>query len=289
MSIRKACKLLGHAKSTFFQVRNNRAKIEKRDEKVIAFVLRKVKAIRKEQPKAGGKKMYKEISQDPDFAKYKFGRDRFFDILRANDLLVKRRKKPVYTTDSSKWRKQYPNLVEGLTPTRPEEIFVADITYFRIGKGFVYGHIVTDAYSKKIMGYEVSDNMKASSTLAAMQMAVENRIYDEALIHHSDRGFQYLSKLYTDFLKENKITISVTQDGNPYDNAVAERINGILKGEFDFNRTFNNLYHAKQLMEKVVKIYNSKRLHWSNHLLTPDQMHQQRKLKIKTYRKDKDE
>ena len=139
------------------------------------------------------------------------------------------------------------------------------------------------------MGFEVSDNMKATSTLAAMQMAIENRIYDEPLIHHSDRGFQYLSKQYTDFLKKHKISISVTQDGSPYDNAVAERINGILKGEFDFNKTFRNLYQAKQLIEKVVKIYNSKRLHWSNHLLTPDQMHQQRDLKIKTYRKDKDE
>ena len=194
MSIRKACKLLGFAKCTFFQVRKNQRRLKKEEEKAVAFILRKVKAIRKEQPKAGGKKMFKEISQDPDFAKYKFGRDRFFDVLRANDLLVKRRKKPVYTTDSSKWRKQYPNLVEDLTPTRPEQIFVADITYFRTEKGFVYGHIVTDAYSKKIMGYEVSDNMKATSTLAALRMAIENRMYDEALIHHSDRGFQYLSK-----------------------------------------------------------------------------------------------
>jgi len=289
MSIRKACRLLGRAKSSFFQVKKNRVKIEKREEKVIAFILKKVKAIRKEQPKAGGKKMFEEISQDPDFAKYKFGRDRFFDVLRANDLLVKRRKKPVYTTDSSKWRKQYPNLVEDLIPTRPEQIFVADITYFRTEKGFVYGHIVTDAYSKKIMGYHVSDDMKATSTLAAVQMAIENRRYDEALIHHSDRGFQYLSKLYTDFLKKHNISISVTQDGSPYDNAIAERINGILKGEFDFNRTFRNLYHARLLMDKVVKIYNSKRRHWSNSLLTPDQMHQQRKLKIKTYRKKKDE
>ena len=129
--------------------------------------------------------------------------------------------------------------------------------------------------------------MKATSTLVALKMAIKNRMYDEELIHHSDRGFQYLSRVYTDFLKEHKIKISVTQDGSPYDNAVAERINGILKDEFDFGGIFDTLEQAKELLKKVAEIYNDKRPHWSNSLLTPNEMHQQREMKIKTWRSKK--
>ncbi len=116
-------------------------------------------------------------------------------------------------------------------------------------------------------------------------MAIKNRYYAEELIHHSDRGFQYLSRVYTDYLKKHKIRISVTQDGNPYHNAVAERINGILKEESGFYGVFDSLEQAKELIEKSARIYNDKRPHWSNHLLTPNEMHQQRELKIKTWRK----
>jgi len=123
---------------------------------------------------------------------------------------------------------------------------------------------------KKLVGFEVSDNMKATSTLLALKMAIGIRIYDEELIHHSDRGFQYLSRVYTGYLKKHKIKISVTQDGSPYDNAVAERMNGILKDEFDFGGIFGNLEQAKKLIEKVAIIYNQKRLHTSNHYLTPE-------------------
>lgn len=287
MSINACCELLGYARSTFFEVRNNHMHKANRDKLIEDFVLEQVREIRKDMERCGGKKMYHIICKNPEKEQYKFGRKRFFEILKKYKLLVKKRKRRVITTDSRLWTGQYPDLVKELVPSRPEEIWVADITYFRTSDGFVYGHLITDGYSKKLMGFEVADNMKATSTLLALKMAVRNRTYDENLIHHSDRGLQYLSKAYTDFLKKHKIRISVTQDGNPYDNAVAERINGILKDEFKFGGIFDDLEQARCLMGKVARIYNDKRPHWSNSLLTPNEMHGQRKLKIKTWRKNK--
>lgn len=287
MSINAACKELGYGRSAFFEIRKNGITKAENDTLIEAFVLEKVRTIRKDMRKCGGRKMYYLICKDPEKEAYKFGRKRFFEILKKYDLLVKRRKKRVVTTDSRLWRGQYPDLTEGLTPCRPEQVWVADITYFRTKDGFIYGHLITDGYSKKLMGFVVSDNMKATTTLLALKMAIKNKIYKEELIHHSDRGFQYLSRVYTDFLKKHKIKISVTQGGEAYKNPVAERINGVLKDEFRFDGIFENLEQAKELIEKAAKIYNEKRPHWSNHLLTPNEMHQQRELKIKTWRRKK--
>ena len=153
------------------------------------------------------------------------GRDRFMGILKKHNRLVVRKKKYYRTTDSNAWRKQFPNLIIGIIPCRPEQIWVADITYFRTRKeGAVYGHLITDAYSKKIVGYHVSLDMKASSSVESLNFALENRYYNESLIHHSDRGSQYCSAEYTGILKKHKVNISMTQNGSPYDNAVAERV-----------------------------------------------------------------
>ena len=285
MSISKACKELGYAKPTFFKVRNSRTKKQKESARVESFILEQVQLIRREMPRIGGKKLYYLICKNPEKKYYKFGERKFFTILKRHNLLIKRRKKRVITTDSKLWRGQFPDMTQNLIPSRPEQLWVSDITYFRTKMGFVYGHLITDAYSKKLMGFNITDDMKASSTLFALKMAVKNRLYDKELIHHSDRGFQYLSKTYTDFLKKNGIRISVTQNGSPYDNAVAERINGILKDEFNFDGIFDSLEQAKTMFQKVALVYNGKRPHMSNHLLTPNQMHQQSDLKIKTYRK----
>lgn len=287
MSINAACELLGYSRSTFFEIRKNRESKFERELSAEEFILRKVKEIRKDLGKCGGKKLYYLICKDPEKEHYKFGRKKLFEILRNHGLLIKKRKRRAITTDSKLWRGQYPDLIRELVPSRPEEVWVSDITYFRTKEGFIYGHLITDGYSKKIVGFEVSDNMKAVTTLIALKMAIENRDYAEELIHHSDRGFQYLSRVYTDYLKRHKIRISVTQDGNPYHNAVAERLNGILKDEFGFYGIFGNLEEARELIEKSVQIYNDKRPHWSNHLLTPNEMHQQRELRIKTWGKKK--
>ena len=279
MSINMACKLLGKARSTFFEVRKNLANKAKREQLVEQYILEKVNHFRQDMPRIGGKKLFYLINQNKQPKQFKFGQKKFFDVLRKYDLLVKKRKKHVFTTDSRHWRNQFDNLVEGISINRPEQVWVADITYFKTRSSYLYGHLITDAYSKKLMGVVVSDNMKATTTLLALQKAIQNRQYNDTLIHHSDRGFQYLSRVYTNHLKKHDIKISVTQNGSPYDNPVAERINGILKSEFGLGNCLKNLEEAQLLLEKAMHIYNHKRPHWSNHLLTPNQMHNQNELK----------
>jgi transposase InsO family protein len=213
----------------------------------------------------------------------KIGRDKLFDLLRAESMLVPRKRKYVKTTDSRGWMRQYPNLVKGMLLERPEQLWVADITYLYVGKSYGYLHLITDAYSKRIMGYKLSDSMESSNTTQALQMALKHRQYSGALIHHSDRGLQYSSKEYTALLKTQGIRISMTQDGSPYDNAIAERLNGILKQEFGLEESFEDLKQTEDQVKEGVRLYNFRRPHLSNHYLTPYEMHQQSKLRPKTW------
>ncbi len=165
---------------------------------------------------------------------------------------------------------------------------MADITYLRTQEdGVAYAHLVTDAYSKKLMGYEVALDMTTASCEKALKMALSRRQYDHPFVHHSDRGNQYCSKNYTEMVFANSGQVSTTQTGSPYDNAVAERVNGIFKQEFGLDEMLKNLQDAKQKMAKADQLYNHKRPHLSCHLLTPEQMHQQQALPCKTYEKDK--
>lgn len=213
------------------------------------------------------------------------GRDALFTLLRGEDLLIKKKKRYQRTTDSSGWMRQYPDLTKALALERPEQLWVADITYVALKQGFCYLHLVTDAYSKKIMGYQLGESLQASHSVAALQMALSARRYQAPLIHHSDRGLQYCSTVYSEVLKNQEIAISMTQDGSPYDNAVAERINGILKDEFCLDEVFESFTEAKKQASQSINIYNQLRPHLSNHYLTPEQMHQQQKLKPRTYKK----
>jgi len=215
------------------------------------------------------------------------GRDKLFSILREEGLLVSRRKKYTVTTNSKHWLRKYPNLTRDISLERPEQLWVADITYIDTLEGNAYLHLVTDAYSKQIMGYELCDNMEATSTFKALKMALGMRKYKSELIHHSDRGLQYCSKLYTDCLKENGINISMTQNGDPYENAIAERVNGILKEEFGLYDRFENIIQAKELARQSIEIYNKIRPHLSCSMFTPNQMHQQDKRKLIFFKKKK--
>ncbi len=179
-----------------------------------------------------------------------------------------------------------PNKVKHLDITRPEQVWVSDITYIATIGNFQYLHLVTDAYSKQIMGYQLSESMSAASTTSALKMAINNRKYPSSpLIHHSDRGLQYCSALYTSILKTNQIDISMTEQSDPYENAVAERINGILKDEFGLDDCFEDLEQLQIQTEQAITLYNKYRPHLSNQLLTPEQMHQQHHLPIKKYKK----
>ena len=213
------------------------------------------------------------------------GRDKLFTVLREEGLLIRKKKRYSITTDSRHWMHQYPNLVKGVDLHRPEQVWVADITYVTLKDRFCYLHFITDAYSKKIMGHHLSKDLCASSTLVALQAALANRTSNEVLTHHSDRGLQYCSALYTNVLKQHNIAISMTQTGSPYDNAIAERINGILKDEFGLDDIFEDSKQLNTQTTQAIEMYNQQRPHYSNSMLTPNQMHQQRTLKPRLWHK----
>ncbi|MGE4288937.1 MAG: IS3 family transposase [Salinivirgaceae bacterium] len=250
----------------------------------VKTICRLVLQIRRTMPRIGGRKLYYLLQ--PEFVRLgiNIGRDRFFDILRREHLLVKKRKNHTRTTNSYHRYRKYNNLLQHTRITRPEQAWVSDITYIRTRKGFLYLSLVTDAYSKKIMGYELSDNLKTESSLRALKKAVKNRKYaDKSLIHHSDRGFQYCSPTYTQMLETNGINISMTTKYDPYENAVAERVNGILKSEFFLDQTFYNKQHALREVKRTIDVYNSLRPHLSCNYLTPNQAHNTGNYKLKQW------
>lgn len=249
-------------------------------------LLELVENVRKEMPKTGGLKLYKAIKPALVQKDIKIGRDRFYQFLRRHRLLMPRTKKAHITTGSKHHFYKYPNLIKDFIPTAAEQLWVSDITYIKIEGGNAYLALVTDAYSKKKMGYKIDDHMKTSLCIDALRMAVNQRKYgNQKLIHHSDRGLQYCNPNYTSFAEINGIQISMTQHYDPYENAVAERINGILKQEFGLGKTIVNLKLAQKMVKKAVKIYNSKRMHYSLGFKTPDFAHIYQNHSYKQYRK----
>lgn len=234
-------------------------------------------------PRLGTRKLHYLLQQRGLPGGVQVGRDWLFDFLRQHGLLVARKKKFVRTTDSSQWRRQYPNRIKNYRPCQPEQLWVADITYVSTRQGYRYLHLLTDAYSKKIVGYELSQDMSAQSTVKALKAALEQRQYQGPIIHHSDRGLQYCSQQYTETLKNAGMMISMTQDGSPYDNAVAERVNGILKQEYGLDEVIANENVLKKQVKQAINSYNNQRPHLSCWLLTPEQMHQQQYLPARTW------
>ncbi len=241
--------------------------------------------IRREMPRLGTRKLHYLLKESFARDGISIGRDRLFDLLREEGLLIAKKKKYTKTTDSKHWMHKYRNLVKQLEIYRPEQLWVADITYLSLDDGYCYLHLITDAYSKLIMGYCVSESLAANNTLQALQMALKNRKYDDSLIHHSDRGLQYCSASYVKTLEKHRVAISMTEDGSPYDNAIAERVNGILKDEYSLDEIFDDQSQLQLQVRQSIESYNNKRPHESNHLLTPFEMHQQDKLKPKAWHK----
>ncbi|MVX35905.1 IS3 family transposase, partial [Myroides sp. LoEW2-1] len=225
------CKLFGRTRSAYYQ------SINRQEEQSIKadIVIQEVLNIRNNLPKLGTRKLQHMLEERLNTHGISIGRDYLFDLLDSHKMLIRQRKRKAHTTDSRAWRGQYLDLYNGVEVTRPEQFWVSDITYIRLNNVWSYLCLITDAYSHKIMGFSFSLDMTAKVCLEALRMALSNRVYNEKLIHHSDRGSQYCSEIYTKLLKDNNIAISTTQNGNPKDNAVAERVNGIIKGEFDLN------------------------------------------------------
>jgi transposase InsO family protein len=215
----------------------------------------------------------------------KLGRDVLFNFLRAENLLIKPKRSYVKTTNSKHWMRRYPNLIKDIEINRPEQLWVSDITYIKTEAGNEYLSLITDAYSKKIMGYELLDNLSSNGPLKALELALKNRKYKHNLIHHSDRGLQYCSTEYVELLKSNNIKISMTENGDPYENAIAERVNGILKYEFLIIDGFKNHIQAMKVIAESIGIYNESRPHMSCNMLTPNKAHLQQKMKLKKWKK----
>lgn len=223
-------------------------------------------------PRIGGKKLHLLIRPQLEELGIKLGRDCFFDYLRENNLLVKPKKNYTKTTHSNHWMRKHPNLLKDYTPKSAEEVFVSDITYVKSAQGVHYLSLVTDAYSRRIMGYELSNEMKATDVVKALDMAVAQRLYCKDSIHHSDRGLQYCSERYQMKLNESGIKPSMTDGYDCYQNALAERVNGILKQEFLLYEC-RNIDELKQFVEESIFIYNEMRPHMSLGMKTPNQVH----------------
>ena len=237
--------------------------------------------------RTGGIKLYDELKQEFNRQGIKIGRDKFYHFLRLHNLLVPKLKNYVTTTNSKHQFRKYKNLVKNQVPNRPEQLWVSDITYIKTDNGHNYLAIVTDAYSKQIMGYKLDNNMKTSLCTEALQMAIKNRKYpNKKLIHHSDRGFQYCNPKYTEFAENNGITMSMTEQYDPYENAIAERINRTLKYEYGLRNCIKNTRIAQQVTEQAVYIYNNLRTHFSLDLRKPAEVHLNPNIKYKSYRRN---
>lgn len=237
-------------------------------------VLKEVALIRQRMPHTGGRKLFEMLRPAMRSNKIKIGRDALFELLRYKGLLVKKSKRFHITTDSKHFFYKSPNLIQSLDINHAEQVFVSDITYIKTDECHAYLALVTDAYSKKIMGWSLDDHMKVSMVKNALNMAHHNCVFNrERIIHHSDRGIQYCCPDYTDFAEKKNFIMSTTQKYDPYENAIAERINGILKYEFGLRKTIRNLEVARKMIRQAVDIYNKERLHWSLNLKTPESVH----------------
>jgi transposase InsO family protein len=237
----------------------------------------------------GARNLHYLLKEKMEKENIKLGRDKFIDVLRAHWLLVPKLRNFVRTTNSNHNFWKFPNLVQDRVPTMPEQLWVSDITYIKLNGKHAYLALITDAYSKKIMGYKLSTNMKASLTLDALQMALKNRKYpNRKLIHHSDRGFQYCWPAYVEMAQQNGLILSMTQQYDPYENALAERINRTIKYDFGLNQIIPNKTVALKMVKRAVLVYNTKRPHASLQKRTPESVHQLPNVPYRSYRKNKE-
>ncbi len=237
------------------------------------IILYEVLNIRKDLPRLGTRKLHYLLQNKLLSHNICIGRDYLFDLLSEHKLLVRQRKRKVFTTDSRHWMRKYSNLIKNVPVTRPEQVWVSDITYIRIINQWGYLSLITDAYSRKIMGYCFRNDLAAQGCIEALKMALDNKIYNESIIHHSDRGSQYCSGQYVDLLFQNNIGISMTENGDPYENASAERVNGIMKSEFNLYNTQLGFEQTYNQIRKSVHAYNELRPHSSCDYLTPNEAH----------------
>jgi putative transposase len=271
LGIRYLCGLFGKSRRAYYDY------LIRRDQSILFndIVIHYVLEVRNELPRIGTRKLHHMLTPKLEIHGIKLGRDALFNILANNKLLVKQRKRKAFTTNSKHWMKKYTNLIQDLIIIRPEQVWVSDITYIKIIHDWAYLSLVTDAFSKKIMGFSLRMDLSTEGCIDALNMAINNRMYTGTLIHHSDRGSQYCSQAYVKILLDNKIAISMTQNGDPYENAIAERINGIIKNEFNLNSITLGFDQTVEKVKKAIESYNEMRPHLSCNYLTPNEAHLQ--------------
>lgn len=268
--LRELCRLLGYSPQAYYQYQKLSCKRTLEEDLLIQQVLYH----RILQPRLGGRKLHEMMEPFMEEHDIYIGRDLLFDLLRENDLLIGvRRCNQPRTTDSNHWMRRYPDLIRNITLSRADELWVSDITYIRLKKKkFGYLSLITDAYSRKIVGFCMNSDLSADGPVIALEMALKGRTGDEPLIHHSDRGSQYCSDGYISLLKYSTIDISMTQSGNPRDNAIAERVNGILKQEL-LEEVYPNIKQAQCSAVIAIDTYNRIRPHSSVDMMTPEKAH----------------
>jgi putative transposase len=264
------CRLFGKTRQAWYFHHHQLLEQEKDD----IIILDMVRIIRNFQPKIGTRKLYFMIKPMLEKHEIKIGRDKLFSFMNRYNLHIKQKRRKMTTTNSNHWYRKYDNLIKGFVPTAINQVWVSDITYISLVNGFAFLSLITDMYSKKIVGYCLYPTLEANGCLIALSRAIELKTGSlKNLIHHSDRGIQYCCDDYTSMLQINNITISMTQNGDPYENAVAERVNGILKYELSLVEDFRSFEHAQSQVEHSITTYNTLRPHSSCGYLTPEQAH----------------
>ena len=271
VSILRFCRLLGITRQALYQHEwHHKERYAKAE-----LIVEKVLSIRKRHHRMGTRKLY--VRLQPFLAKHriKLGRDKLFDVLSTYKLLVRKRKRKMSTTQSYHRFHKYPNLIKGMAITGINQLWVSDITYLKIMGRFVYISLITDAYSHKIIGFQVAQTLETIHSMKALQMAIAGiqKCSGHATIHHSDRGIQYCSNEYVKLLQDNNILISMTENGDPLENSIAERINGILKEEYLDHHNSMTIDQMQEKLKRAVALYNNERPHMSCSMLTPGEVH----------------
>jgi transposase InsO family protein len=266
----RICRLFGISRQSYYKNIKYQKKVIIEDH----IVLQMIASRRKDHPRMGVRKLYFMIKAEMAGMNIKMGRDALFDLMASEHMLVQRRKRKHITTNSNHWYRKYPNLIRGIIPNGPNQIWVSDITYIKTPEEVLYLFLITDAYSKKILGYRLAKTLDSVHAVNSLQDAVKNGCQPiPGLIHHSDRGIQYCSKEYTDMLKDHGIAISMTENGDPLENAIAERINGILKDEYLNDEIIKQSCLEAEGLKKAIEKYNKLRPHLSSDMLTPEEAH----------------
>ena len=271
ISKKDTCGLFGYTRQAWYDTQKRQSQKQLSE----VLVLNEAKKLRKEHKKMGCEKMHKLLALFFNEHQIKMGRDKFFYLMGEHGLHVRSTKRKAHTTNSNHLFKRYPNIVRDIKLSGAGKLWVSDITYIRTKFGFAYLSLITDAYSKKVVGWCLWPDLTSTGALNALKMATESEMVTNKLIHHSDRGIQYCCYDYVNYLKGCNIQISMTEKGDPYENAVAERVNGILKDEYDLYDTFEDFNQAHQAVKIAINKYNNKRPHRSCDMLTPAQAHLQ--------------